>query len=75
MSKLPDNRDVTSDMIPNYCYYRAGTNIRGDAFVIDRHPVLVAQGMHQWSTTCSKKVTTKDKFFILKGKLAELEEE
>jgi len=44
----------------------------GDKFVIDKHPVLVAQGKRQWSTPERTTLTTKEKFDILMEKYHEL---
>ncbi len=70
-NNLPDDCGITPDMIPKYCYYRAATDKRGDAFVIDRHPSF-PKGKRQWTTSGSTKISTNDKFKKLKLKLKEL---
>lgn len=57
--KLPENCGVTVDMIPKYVWYRAATEKRGDAFIIQNHPNMEKKSL---STTSSKDVTTLDKF-------------
>jgi hypothetical protein len=71
-SHLPEGCGVTPQMIPKYCYYKPAGETRGDKFVIERHPGLVAEGKRQWSTTESKKFTTKQKFDLMLEKLQEL---
>jgi hypothetical protein len=71
-SHLPEGCGVTPQMIPKYCYYKPGTETRGDKFIIERHPSLVAEGKRMWGTTESKKFTTKQKFDLLLEKLEEL---
>lgn len=68
-SHLPEGCGVTPQMIPKYCYYKPASETRGDKFVIERHPGLVAEGKRQWATTESKKFTTKQKFDLLVEKL------
>jgi len=70
-NNLPKNCGITPDMIPKHCYYQPATDKRGDAFVIDRHPLL-PDGQRQWKTTGSVAVSTKNKFKSLKRKLKEL---
>lgn len=60
--KLPDNCGVTVDMIPKYCWYKAATETRGDAFVINNYPNMIKKS---WSTTSSKSVTTLEKYNML----------
>lgn len=72
-NNLPNDCDITPDMIPKYCYYQAETDKRGDAFIIDRHPALLEEGKRQWKTSGSKKVSTECKFKELKFKLRDLE--
>ena len=71
--KLPTDCGITIEQIPKYCYYRPESEKRGCKFVIDRHPKLVEQGIRQWSTTESKKLSIHDKFKILTDKLTELQ--
>jgi hypothetical protein len=71
-SNLPPNCGVTQEMIPKYCYYKPASDKRGDKFIIERHPVLVAQGKRQWATTEAKTKTTKEKFDLMIEKLKEL---
>lgn len=71
-SNLPPNCGVTQDMIPKYCYYKPASDKRGDKFIIERHPILVAQGKRQWATTEAKTKTTKEKFDLMMEKLKEL---
>lgn len=71
-SNLPPNCGVTPDMIPKYCYYKPASEKRGDKFIIERHPILVAQGKRQWATTESKSKTTKEKYDSMIEKLEEL---
>jgi len=70
-NNLPPNCGVTPDMIPRYCYYRAATDKRGDAFIVDRHPLL-PEGTRQWRTTESRAVTTRRKWQQLMAFLKEL---
>jgi hypothetical protein len=58
-------------MIPKYCYYKCCSKKRGDKFVIENHPKL---DKRVWSTTESKKFTTKQKFDLLLDKLKKLNE-
>jgi len=58
-------------MIPNHCYYKPSKNNRGDAFIIDRHPLL-PKGKRDWSTTSRKDTSTSDKFKQLKIELSRL---
>lgn len=74
VSKLPPDCGVLDTDIPKYCYYKPKSEGRGDKFVIDKHPVLVAEGKRQWSTPERTSLTTKAKFDILIEKLKELEE-
>ena len=60
-------------MIPKYCYYKPESEKRGDKFIIDRHPKLVEQGIRQWATLESKKISIQDKFKSLMDKIKELE--
>jgi len=60
-------------MIPKYCYYRPASDKRGDKFIIERHPKLVAKGLRQWATTESKTKTIKQKFDLMIIKLIELD--
>jgi len=69
-SALPEGCGVTVDMIPKYCWYRAESDTRGDAFLISRHPKLCDKG---WSTTSSKAVPTLEKYNMLMEKLNELD--
>ena len=71
-SKLPPDCGVVDTDIPKYCYYKPKSETRGDKFVIDKHPVLVAQGKRQWSTPERTTLTTKEKFDILMEKYHEL---
>lgn len=71
-NNLPKNCNITPNMIPKYCYYKAETDKRGDAFIIDRHPKL-PDGKRLWSTTSSKSVSTKDKYKQLLKKLKQIE--
>jgi len=71
-SHLPEGCGVTPQMIPKFCYYKPGSETRGDKFIIERHPSLIAEGKRQWGTTESKKFTTKQKFDLLLEKLEEL---
>lgn len=74
VSKLPDDCDVKHADIPKYCYYKPASDTRGDKFVIERHPALIAtQGKKSWCTTEKKSVSTYDKFQQLLAKYAELE--
>lgn len=70
-SHLPEGCGVSSQMIPKYCYYKPASETRGDKFIIERHPTLVADGKRQWTTTESKKFTTKQKFDLMMEKLVE----
>jgi hypothetical protein len=72
-SHLPEGCGVTPQMIPKYCYYKPAGEARGDKFIIERHPGLTAEGKRQWTTTESKKFTTKQKFDFMMEKLNELE--
>lgn len=58
--KLPEDCGVTVDMIPKYVWYRAATEKRGDAFIIDRHPNMVLK--KTWMTTASRGKTTLEKY-------------
>ena len=69
---LPDDCGITIDQIPKYCYFRPESDKRGCKFVIDRHPKLVEQGIRQWATGESKKISILDKFKTLTDKLDEL---
>lgn len=71
-SKLPLDSGITIDMIPKYCYYAPPNATRGtgEMFIIDKHPKLTTR---DWKTTSSKKVSLKDKFDALFGKLKELD--
>lgn len=63
---LPRDCGVTEDIIPKYVYYRPATDTRGDGFVIDGHPSLLARtGKRTWNTTQSRGVTTKTKFDLV----------
>jgi len=69
-SFLPETCGITPNMIPKYCYYKPSSEVRGDKFIIERHPGL---DKRTWATTESKKFTTKQKFDLLLEKLVELE--
>jgi len=71
-SHLPEGCGVTPQMIPKFCYYKPESETRGDKFIIERHPMLISEGKRQWTTTESKKFTTKQKFDLLLEKLEEL---
>jgi hypothetical protein len=73
-SHLPEGCGITAQMIPKYCYYKPESSTRGDKFVIERHPGLIAEGKRQWATTESKKFTTKQKFNLMKERLNELDQ-
>lgn len=72
-SFLPNDCEITPQMIPKYCYYRPACDKRGDKFIIDRHPSLVKTGLRQWATTETRKLSTKEKYDLLIKKLEELE--
>ena len=72
-SNLPPDCGVTPNMIPKYCYYKPASDKRGDKFIIERHPKLVAKGLRQWATTEAKTKTTKQKFDLMITKLIELD--
>jgi hypothetical protein len=72
-SNLPPDCGVKLEDIPKYCYYTPASEQRGDKFVIDKHPKLVATGKRQWSTTGSKNVTTLEKFTALLNQIKEIE--
>lgn len=72
-SKLPPDCGVRHEDVPRYCYYQQASDTRGDKFVIDKHPALVAQGKRQWATPEKRTLTTKDKFDMLIDKYNELE--
>lgn len=61
-SGLPKDCGVTIDMIPKHCYYKPATDKRGDMFVIERHPALVASGKRSVNTTSTKSKSTIEKF-------------
>ena len=64
---LPENSGVTVDMIPKYCYYKKPYNNRSGKFCIDkRHPKMNGK---VWSSTSSKKVSIKNKYYQLIKKL------
>jgi hypothetical protein len=69
-SKLPEGCGVTLDMLPKYTYYRPASATRGDCFIIDRHPNMTDGRL--WSTTASRKVSTRDKYDALMDKYASL---
>ena len=69
VNNLPENCNITIDMIPKYCYFSKETESRGCKFVIDKHPKLTTR---QWSTNGSKKVSIDDKYKQLMDKIAEL---
>jgi hypothetical protein len=73
-NNLPSSSGIIPAAIPKHCYYQPATNKRGDAFVIDRHPHL-PKGKRLWTTTTSRRVSTKNKFGQLKKKLRELSKE
>lgn len=62
---LPSDSNVSKMDIPKYCYYVPATESRGDKFVIERHPKLMANDKRQLSTPGSKLLSTKEKFDIL----------
>jgi hypothetical protein len=62
---LPPGSNVSKMDIPKYCYYVPATESRGDKFVIERHPKLLAADKRQLSTPGSKLLSTKEKFDIL----------
>lgn len=64
---LPLDCGVTIDMIPKYCYYRQACDKRGDMFVIERHPTLIANNKKQWRTSGSKSISTAEKFAAVMG--------
>jgi hypothetical protein len=73
VSALPDGCGVAHTDLPKYCYYQAQTEHRGDKFVIDKHPSLVAQGKRQWATTSKSNITTLQKFEMLMTKYNNLQ--
>lgn len=66
-NNLPDDCDISPDMIPKYCHYRASTEKRGDFFVISGHPHL--NDVIKWYTSTSKNISTHDKYLELLKKL------
>ena len=73
-SNLPDDCGVKHKDIPKYCYYTPKSEKRGDKFTIDRHPVLLQQGLKYWSTTENIKISTKEKFDVMLKKFKELQD-
>jgi hypothetical protein len=73
LTKLPPDCGVNHADIPKYCYYKEASETRGDKFIIDKHPALLAQGKRQWSTTEKSSATTREKFDLLMAKYTELE--
>jgi hypothetical protein len=71
INNLPSSSGIIPAMIPKYCYYQAATNTKGDSFVIDSHPYLPKR-QRQWTTSTSRKISTRDKFNQLKAKLQNL---
>jgi hypothetical protein len=72
INNIPAECGITGPL-PKFCYYYAATDERGDAFVIDRHPALLSQGIRQWKSSDSKNITAKEKYEKFKLKLAEIE--
>lgn len=72
-SAMSQNENTTiPSILPKHCYYRPASDKRGDKFVIDKHPALVASGKRQWCTSESKKISTENKYKALLAKLEEL---
>lgn len=68
---LPDDCNITIDMIPEYCYFRNESKNSGNAFVIDKkHPKMNGKS---WCTSRSRSVSIDEKFEQLLTKLKELE--
>lgn len=62
---LPEDANINPSDIPKYCYYIPATKAKGDGFCCGRlHPKQKESGK-DWTTTKSKKYTTKEKFEML----------
>ena len=53
--------------LPDYCYYRKQTQIRGECFIIKNHPKCP-----YWSTSTSKKIPILNKFHVLMDKIVSI---
>jgi hypothetical protein len=56
ISNLPEDCGITQ--LPEFCIYRPATESRGDAFTVKKHP----NQKKDWSSSTSKKVSTKEKY-------------
>ena len=65
INKLPDNCNITIDMIPKYCYFQPETDKRGCKFIIDKHPNLVSKNIRSIGTSESNLITIEFKFKCL----------
>lgn len=70
--KLPEGCGVTVSDIPKHCYYKAAHDIRGDAFIIERHPLMKEQ-RRSWMTSSSTGLSTAEKFNQLMQMLSKVE--
>lgn len=57
LCKLPSDCNIKPSDIPEYCYYRPATEIRGDYFIIQNHPDI-----NSWQTSSSRKISTNEKY-------------
>lgn len=70
-TNMPEDCEITPEMMPPYCYYQQDTERKGEAFYIGKkHPKMNGK---KWYTTSDRKVSTKEKFNKLLAKLKELE--
>lgn len=61
-TNLPENLGINHEDIPKYCYYISATEKRGDGFCCDKNHPIHKDTKKDWSTTRSKKISTKEKF-------------
>lgn len=72
VNDLPKNCGITDKMIPEYCYYKAASDTRGDFFGIEYHPSFLIGRLH-WCSSFSNELTTQKKFISMLKELKDLE--
>jgi len=74
VSSLPREKKCNEYPMPKYCTYRAATKVRGDMFVIERHPTLIIHNRTSVSTCSSKSVSIDEKYRDIMTKLQFLDD-
>lgn len=62
LNNIPVELGVTTNNLPQYCYYKPSNDIHGDYFYIENHPYLKEQGLNYWKTSSSKNISPQAKY-------------